>query len=227
LAGGLATRLHPVTETLPKALIPVAGEPFAFHQLRLLARKGLRRAVFLVGYLGERIVEAVGDGRRFGVEVDYVFDGPQLLGTGGAIAAALPRLGDAFFVLYGDSYLECDYLAAEKAFLSSRKPALMTVFLNEGRWDTSNVEFAEGRILRYSKVTRTPRMRHIDYGLGAFRKDVFADVPHDRPTDLATIYEQLAAAGDLAAYEATQRFYEVGSFSGITELEQHLAQAAL
>jgi NDP-sugar pyrophosphorylase family protein len=224
LAGGLATRLRPVTETIPKALVPVAGEPFAHHQLRLLARNGFERAVFLIGHLGERIAEAVGDGRAFGLAVEYVPDGPALLGTGGAIAAALPRLGDRFAVIYGDSWLDFDYRAAVARFERDGRPALMTVFRNEGSWDASNVEMRGEELVAYSKTARTPAMRHIDYGFSLFKADVFGGVPKDRPTDLAALFEDLASRGLLAAHEVRRRFYEVGSFAGLAELEAHLAR---
>ncbi len=224
LAGGLATRLRPVTATIPKALVPVRGEPFAFHQLRLLAHNGFKRAIFLTGYLGEMVTEAVGDGSAFGMEVSYVADGPVLLGTGGALARALPALGPQFAVIYGDSWLEFDYRAAINHFERDGRPALMTVFRNEGSWDTSNVLLQDGEILAYSKANRTPAMQHIDYGFSLFRQDVLRDVPTDRPTDLATVFEALAATGQLAGYEVHQRFYEVGSFAGLADLEAHLGK---
>src|SRR5579864_4998250 len=166
LAGGLGTRLRPVTETIPKALVEINGEPFLAHQLRLLRRSGLERVVLCVGYRGEQVRDFAGDGHTFGLEVEYSLDGPQLLGTAGAIRRALPLLGDNFFVLYGDSYLPCDYATIERTFQSSKMAALMTVFPNSDRWDTSNVEFSGGRIRAYDKVNRTAAMRHIDYGLG-------------------------------------------------------------
>ena len=224
LAGGLATRLRPVTETIPKALIEIAGEPFLGHQLRLLSRGGIRHAVLCVGYLGEQIREYAGDGSAFGLRVEYAFDGPHLLGTAGAIRQALPLLGDAFLVVYGDSYLPCDYGAVAQAFLGSGKLALMTVFRNHGRWDSSNVEFSDGRILAYDKANRTPRMQHIDYGLGVFRRQAFAAVPDNRPHDLAALYQSLLRQGELAAWESPQRFYEIGSQEGIRELTEWLSQ---
>jgi len=160
LAGGLATRLRPITEKIPKALMEVNGEPFLAHQLRLLHRNGIRRVVLCVGYLAEMIEEYAGDGSRFGMEIQYSPDGPVLRGTAGALAQALPLLGDRFFVLYGDSYLPCDYAAVQRAFEESGKQALMTVYRNESRWDTSNVQFEDGRILLYDKKRRTPSMRH-------------------------------------------------------------------
>src|SRR4051794_40017734 len=155
LAGGLATRLRPVTETIPKALIDINGEPFLAHQLRLLAGRGGTQGGLCVGYRGEAIREYAGDGARFGLRLDYSFDGPRLLGTAGALRNALPLLGDAFFALYGDSYLPCDYGEVERAFFDSGKLGLMTVFRNDGRWDTSNVEYAAGRIVAYDKIDRT------------------------------------------------------------------------
>jgi len=222
LAGGLATRLRPVTDSIPKALIEVNGEPFLAHQLRLLRSRGIDRVVLCTGYLGEQVRGFAGSGENFGLHIDYTFDGPVLLGTGGALRRALPLLGDSFFVLYGDSYLPCDYAAVEEAFCRGGKSGLMTVFHNEGRWDSSNVEFSGGRILAYDKVRRTPRMRHIDYGLGAFRREALAGVPEDRPSDLAALYQDLLLHGDLAACEVSARFYEIGSPEGIRELEEYL-----
>jgi N-acetyl-alpha-D-muramate 1-phosphate uridylyltransferase len=224
LAGGLATRLRPVTETIPKALVEIAGEPFLAHQLRLLARAGYRRAVLCVGYRADQIREFAGDGRAFGIEVEYSLDGPQLLGTAGAIRRALPLLGEAFATVYGDSYLTCDYAAAERVFLESGKLGLMTVYRNEDQWDTSNVEFAGGRIVAYDKANRTPAMRHIDYGLGMFRRAAFDSVPAERPADLAALYQELLARGELAAWESPDRFYEIGSPEGIRGLAEFLSR---
>jgi NDP-sugar pyrophosphorylase family protein len=224
LAGGLATRLRPLTETIPKSLVEINGEPFLWHQLRLLRANGVRRVVMCLSHLGEQVQAAVGDGREFGMEIDYSFDGAVLLGTAGALKRALPLLGESFFVLYGDSYLPIDWQAVESAFRASGKSGLMTVYPNEGQWDTSNVEFADGRILAYSKRDRTPRMRYIDYGLGAFRSTAFDRVPGGQSWDLATLYGELLAAGELAAFEAPQRFFEIGSFRGIEELSSYLSQ---
>jgi NDP-sugar pyrophosphorylase family protein len=224
LAGGLATRLRPITETIPKALIEIAGEPFIAHQLRLLSGAGIERAVLCAGYRGGQIRDYAGDGSAFGLKLDYSFDGPQLLGTAGAIRRATPLLGEAFFVIYGDSYLPCDYGAVAAAFQDSGKLGLMAVFCNQGQWDASNVELFDGRILAYDKSNRTPRMRHIDYGLGAFHRAAFDAVPEDRPTDLAAVYQDLLRRSELAAWESPSRFYEIGSPEGIRELTEFLAR---
>ena len=222
LAGGLATRLRPVTERVPKSLLHVNGEPFIAHQLRLLRGNGVRRVVLCVGFLGEMIRDVLGDGRAFGMEVEYSFDGAKLLGTAGAIRNALPLLRDAFFVLYGDSYLVCDYAAAERAFKTSGKLALMTVFRNDGMWDVSNVEFDGARILAYSKRELTPRMKFIDYGLGVFSVEAFERVRVAEPRDLADLYGELLGEGELAGMEVSQRFYEIGSEAGLEETARFL-----
>jgi N-acetyl-alpha-D-muramate 1-phosphate uridylyltransferase len=222
LAGGLATRLRPLTTDVPKSLIPVNGEPFIAHQLRLLRDRGVDRVVLCLGYLGEMIEDFVGRGDRFGLQVDYSWDGPTPQGTGGAVRKALPLLGESFLVMYGDSYLLCDYLAVERSFLASGKQALMTVFRNEGQWDTSNVEFCEGEILAYDKRHRTPRMLHIDYGLGAFQSHLFEELP-EAGGDLAAVFQNALAGNELAAIEIDQRFYEIGSFDGLQSLSDAIA----
>jgi len=228
LAGGLATRLRPATEAVPKSLLEVNGEPFAVHQLRLLQSKGIRHVVLCVGHLGELVQRAIGDGSALGLQVDYSFDGPTLLGTAGAIRNALPKLGDSFFVMYGDSYLPCDYAAIDRTFKSAGVLGLMTVFRNEGKWDTSNVEFEAagletGTILAYSKTNRTPRMRYIDYGLGVFRAAAFQNVPAGEACDLAELYADLQQRRQLAAFEVRERFYEIGSPAGLQETAKFLA----
>ncbi len=222
LAGGLATRLRPLTEKIPKALIEVHGEPFLAHQLRLLRDGGIKRVVICVWHRGELIREFAGDGNRFGLGITYSFDGERPLGTGGAIRKALPLLGEAFFILYGDSYLPCDYRAVEAAFLASHKDALMTVYHNRDQGDRSNVQYSGGRILAYHKQQRTSLMEYIDYGLGIFRAKTFEPFPAGQPFDLADVYQNLLATGRLAGYEASERFFEAGSLSGIKELEGHL-----
>ena len=227
LAGGLATRMRPLTATIPKALLDVNGEPFIAHQLRLLAGWGVARAVVCAGYFGEQIEDYVGDGHRFGLRVAFSHDGDHLLGTAGALKRALPLLGERFLVIYGDSYLPCDARAAVRAFDTSGKLALMMVVRNEGRWDASNVIFEGGRIVTYDKKARSTAMRHIDYGLGVFDARAFTDVPADQPSCLHDVYQALLARGELAGYEVGERFYEIGSFQGLEELCRYLQKNPL
>jgi NDP-sugar pyrophosphorylase family protein len=227
LAGGLATRLGPITEEVPKALVPVAGRPFLSHQLGLLRTAGIQKVVLCVGYRGEMIEDEFGDGSGLGMELGYSFDGAQLLGTGGALKKALPRLGDKFLVLYGDSYLPIDYADPARAFVASGKTGLMTLFRNEDRWEPSNVWFEDGKIKRYDKRERTPLMKHIDYGLGVLRSEALAPFPNETPFDLADVYQDLNCKGALAGYEVDRRFYEIGSPEGLAELDSMLRRQRL
>jgi N-acetyl-alpha-D-muramate 1-phosphate uridylyltransferase len=223
LAGGLGTRLGDLTKSIPKALVEVNGEPFIAHQLRLLRRNGIDRVVLCVSHMGEMIRDFAGDGRAFDLRVEYSYDGPVLLGTAGAIRQARPLLGERFFILYGDSYLPCDYAAVAAGFEASGKSGLMTVFRNEGRWDSSNVEFSGGQIVAYDKKHRTPRMEFIDYGLGLLRDGVLDRVPEGQPFDLAQLYQDLLSQDQLAGFEVKVRFYEIGSVEGIHDLSNYLA----
>lgn len=217
LAGGLAKRMRPLTERVPKALLEVAGEPFVAHQLRFFAREGIGDVKLLVGHRWEQIERVVGDGGSFGVKVEYIVDGPMLLGTGGAVRHALDRLAPEFLVTYCDSWLDAPYAPVVEAFRASGQPALMCVYRNENRWDASNVQYENGIIRRYSKKVRVPEMRYIDWGLGMLKASAVADWPTGEPWDLAELYEELSNAGLLAGHEMTRRFYEIGSFEGLTE----------
>ena len=223
LAGGLATRLGTITETIPKALLEVAGKPFVVHQLDLLRAHGIRRVVLCIAHLAEQVEAALGDGRGLGIEIVYAHDGGKLLGTGGALRQALPLLGDRFLVLYGDSYLTCDYADVARAFDASGKRGLMTVFKNNGQYDASNVVYRDHHIVRYDKTHKSAGMNHIDYGLGAFRAEAFAGYPAHERLDLATVYQDLITKDDLAGYEVTERFYEIGSPTGLEETRNLLA----
>jgi N-acetyl-alpha-D-muramate 1-phosphate uridylyltransferase len=222
IAGGLGTRLAPITQTVPKALVPVNGRPFIDYQLELLRQHGVTEVVLCVSYLGEMIEEYVGNGERYGCSVRYSYDGAQRIGTAGALAKARPLLGPAFFMTYGDSYLSCDYAAIEASFIASGKPALMTVFGNDGALVPSNVLYRDATIVAYEKASPLPAMHHVDYGLSAFNSGVFDNLPLDRPTDLAEVFHRLIAANALAGYEISTRFYEVGTPDGITETEGYL-----
>ena len=192
LAGGLATRLRPITEKIPKALVEVAGKPFVFHQLDWLQRQKVDRVVLCVGYLSEMIREQVGSGERWGIEVKYSLDGEKLLGTGGALKKAMPLLGKEFFVFYGDSFLPIDFLPVQEAFRASGRPALMTFLRNQGRWDRSNVEASDGNLIAYNKREPTSDMEHIDYGLGVFSEWAFLASEANDSFDLADLYQALA-----------------------------------
>jgi NDP-sugar pyrophosphorylase family protein len=223
LAGGLGTRLGGRVRDTPKPILEVAGEPFLLHPLRLLAGAGAREVVLCVGYLGEQIEAVIGP-QRFGMRIRYSFDGPELDGTLGAIRRALPLLGDRFLVLYGDTYLRIDYAQLAAMWRLSGLPAVMSVLRNENRWDVSNVRFENGRIRAYDKRAPTPDMHWIDYGVGGLTVDSLAVVKDHEP-DLSSLYQRLAELGRLGGFEASERFYEIGTPSGLREADAYLRAA--
>ena len=221
LSGGLATRMRPLTEKIPKAMLDVAGKPFIYHQLKLLERKDVDCVVLCLGYLGEVIVNYIENNTDFRLKIHYSYDGDKLLGTGGAIKKALKYLDDSFFVLYGDSYLDVDYAKVEEVYRNSARKGLMTVFKNESRWDSSNILFKKNEIIVYSKKNRLKEMNYIDYGLGILNKQVFEDYGESM-FDLAYIYEKLVNEKQLLGYEVFERFYEIGSKAGLDDLEKKI-----
>ncbi len=221
LAGGLGTRLGERVADVPKPLLEVAGEPFLMHQLRLLAHHKASKVVLCVGYRGEQVESLIGS-ERFGIDIRYSFDGAGLDGTLGAVRRALPLLGERFLVLYGDTYLRIDYAAVASSWRESGLPAVMAVLRNEGRWDISNVAYGDGMISRYDKREPTPEMRWIDYGLGGLERTTLELVPRDT-RDLSDLYSLLARDRLLYGYEATERFYEIGTPEGLTETEAFLS----
>ncbi len=225
LAGGLGTRMWPLTEKTPKTLLPVGSTPFAHYQLSWLARHGVREVVYSIAVLGEQVRAFVGDGRPWNLQVAYVEDGDRLAGTAGALRRAYDAgvLRDWFLVLYGDSFLPVDFRQVRQAFLGQDRPALMTVFCNRGLYDTGNVRYAGGVVQLYKKARKgepaLPGMDFIDYGLSALRRDLIAGISPDEPADLADLYHRLSVEGRLAGLEVSQRFYEIGSPAGMHDFE--------
>lgn len=222
LAGGLGTRLGETVKAVPKSLVEVAGEPFLAHQLRLLASQGAQRVVLCTGYLGELIEERMGR-TRFGIDIAYSYDGPELLGTLGAIRKARRLLGDRFLVLYGDTYLRLDYRDATAAWTRSGLPALMTVLRNEGRWEASNASFDGKSVTAYDKRAPAKSMRYIDYGLGGLTREAI-DLDNSGSCDLAELYHALAQRHELFGYEATERFYDIGTPGALAETSDFIAR---
>lgn len=222
LSGGLAKRLRPLTDTMPKAMIPVAGRPFIDHQLQLLSRNGIKDVVLCLGYLGEQIEAFVGDGSAWKLRVRYSWEKEQLLGTGGALKLAEPLLDDKFFLTYGDSYLPIDYAEVAEAFLRSSNLGMMVVYKNEDRFDRSNVVVDDALVCKYDKQEKTPDMAYIDYGLTALKKGAVELIPPGTVSALDMLIKSLVAAKQLAAFITTTRFFEIGSLQGIRDLETFL-----
>ncbi|MES2212641.1 MAG: sugar phosphate nucleotidyltransferase [Pseudomonadota bacterium] len=223
LAGGLATRMRPLTLSTPKALLSVAGRPFIEWQLLDLAKQGIQKVVLCTGYLSEQLENALGSGNQFGLNITYVPDGKTLLGTGGCVKNALPHLGEHFFVLYGDSFLRCPLDKIEASFFKHKKLALMTVLKNGNQWDKSNVRYHDNRVILYDKHNPSSDMAYIDYGLGLLSASSLNNYPENTSFDLAELYHQLSLDNQLTGYEVFERFYEIGSFQGLKETEAYFS----
>jgi NDP-sugar pyrophosphorylase family protein len=221
LAGGLGTRLRLVTgETLPKALVPVAGRPFIDRKLEELHGRGAEEVVLLVGHGGDALRTHVGDGATFGLHVTYLEDGQTLLGTGGALLRARPMLGDTFWTTYGDTLLTVDTASAEAQFAASDALGLMTVLHNRDRWEPSNARIEGSRVVAYSKDPRPAGAEHIDYGMLLFRAAALSGFGPGDAFDLGEALGVLVADKRLDAFEVTERFHDIGTVEALRETEE-------
>ncbi len=226
LMGGMGTRLRAALPESPKSLADVFGKPFFERQLELMKWQGLKRFVFCVGHMGEDIERYFEDGKAFGVNIVYSYDGPRPLGTAGALGKAAGLLDDRFFVMYGDSYMDVDLLELDSAYRSASRSgakALMAVFRNEGQYDTSNVLFDRGLLAGYDKKNPWPDMRYIDYGMAVLSKEVVEALPRMREVDLSDVYTELVNEGAMAGYEVSERFYEIGRPESLEEFREFFA----
>jgi N-acetyl-alpha-D-muramate 1-phosphate uridylyltransferase len=224
LAGGLAKRMRPHSERVPKSMLEVAGRPFIDWQLELLAGSGFRDVVLCIAHLGDAIRAYVGDGARHGVSVRYAVEEPgRLLGTAGALRAAVALLSPRFVVTYGDSYLPFDYGTPLRLLERNADcEGVMAVYRNAGRFEPSNVVTDGAWVLRYQKDPAGPEFDHIDYGATALRREVVEALPPDVPLGLDQLQENLAARGGLRALVVHERYFEIGSPSGRADLDHHL-----
>ena len=227
LAGGLATRLRPLTEQIPKCMINIQGKPFLRYQLELLKQNGINRIILCLGYLSEQIERYFKNGEQLGLQLTYSLEEKGLLGTGGALRKALPFLDEEFLVLYGDSYLDFPYSEMLQHFYEIRPAALMLVYRNQNRWDKSNVVLENGYVRIYDKSRTYPGMVYIDAGLSVLTRKVVQEISETQLYDLAELYHSLADQKRLPAFEIKSRFYEVGSPAGLKDFAAHMEKGGL
>ena len=220
IAGGLATRLYPLTLEIPKSMVEIAGKPFIHYQLLMLRNNKISDVVLCIGNLGSQIRDYVGNGSKWGMKVRYSYDGDKPLGTGGAIKKALSKLPSIFFIVYGDSYLDVDFGSVLQKFQSSNKPAILTIYHNKNNFDNSNIVFKDGEILKYSKV-QSSEMEYIDYGLAIVKKEIFKDSSENVKFDLSETFNKLISLKNIGAFEVKQRFYEIGSPKGLEDFRHY------
>jgi N-acetyl-alpha-D-muramate 1-phosphate uridylyltransferase len=221
LAGGIGNRLYPTTKTIPKSMIEINGEPFIQHQLNLLEINGFNNVVICVGHLGS-VIDEYAKHHKFNMNITVADEGEELLGTGGCISRILSILPENFFVVYGDSYLDCDYKFVQQKFIDEKKLSLMCIYKNNGKYDRSNVEYSEGEIIGYDKSNPNVKAQYIDYGLSIFNKKAFEGF--ERKFDLYQVHQKMLQMNELASCVMPSRFFEIGSWSGLKSFEDFIKE---
>ena len=222
LMGGLGTRLG--LKDCPKAMADINGIPFFDYQMKLLKRWGFHKFLFLVGHQAGCIEEHYGDGSAWQADIRYSYDGPEQLGTGGALKNAEDKLEEEFLLIYGDSFMDIDYRETVYRYQMEKaagKLGVMTILQNENRYDKSNVVYKNGELLLYDKVNASDEMRYIDYGVSMLSKDILAGKKEGEKFDIAAILTELSKAGRMAAQVVTKRFYEIGNPESLQEFRNY------
>jgi MurNAc alpha-1-phosphate uridylyltransferase len=224
LAGGLGKRIESLTGgTLPKALIPVAGKPFLHHKLSELRRLGVDRVVLVLGHRAEPIIDYVGDGHQWGLDLAVIEDGPTLLGTGGALKRAAPLLSDRFWVTYGDTLLDVDLAAAERRAAEAGWEAVLTVLRNRDRWQASNVRLDGDLVVSYTKTPPPGTHEHIDYGY-LYLSNRAVTEPAEDTFDLGVVMDRLVASRSLGSFEANVPFHTIGTPDELRETDAWIGE---
>ena len=229
LVGGLGTRLKPLTEQIPKVMVPVNGKPFLLHLLELLKSQGINDIVLCTGYLGEQVRDIFGDGENLGVRIRYSEEKGGLLGTGGALKQAQNLLDDYFLVINGDTYLPIDYSEVERAFLKRGKKALMVVYDNqEDTGVKNNVELDNDlMVMRYDKEGYNSGLKYVEAGVLILRREILNLMKEGRSISLEKgLYRTLIQQRQLAAYVTEQRFHDIGTLKQKMIFEQFLEKGS-
>lgn len=213
LAGGIGTRLKPITEEMPKPMVPINGTPFLQYQIELLKSFGIKDVLLLVSYLGEQIEKYFGDGSKFGMDITYNYE-ESPLGTGGALKNAEEKLNDEFLLLNGDTYLPIDYNKLADSFHSCICRGMITVYDNALKIVRSNITFNELNVVTAYSKKEAIGMTHVDAGAMILRNDILALIPEKKICSLEEeIFCKLVDKKELMAYPTSQRFYDMGTFN--------------
>ncbi|MBI2075760.1 MAG: NTP transferase domain-containing protein [Candidatus Aenigmarchaeota archaeon] len=217
LAGGLGTRLRPLTHITAKLMLKVYGKPFLEYHIESLKKHGIDDIVILVGHLGSQIKSHFGNGKQSGVNIRYSED--DMLGSGGAIKNAFPLLEDVFLVLNGDTYLPIDYNALIDKFRRDGKDALMTVYDNNENIRPNNVCIRDGEITEYNNAEPKPYFTHLDAGVSIFKKSVFS-IGVQRFSLEKDVYPQLISARQLGNVVSGQRFFDIHTLERLENIRK-------
>lgn len=221
MAGGLATRLRPLTNDIPKSLILIQGKPFLQYQIELLTRYDIKDIVLCVAYMGKKIEDYFGDGNKFGVKITYSYEKNKLLGTGGALKLVEPYLNENFFLLWGDSYVRLNYKEMHDFHLKNTNDFDVTIaiFYNIRNYDKSNIIYERGRIKKYEKNSKD-EMKYIDAGIMVFNKKILKRIPSGKVFQIEDLFHKLAKEEKLKPFLIKKRYYEIGSLKGLNQFKK-------
>ncbi len=225
LAGGLGTRLRPLTESVPKPMVQINGRPFLEYEIELLKNVGVRDFVLCLGYKGQIIRNHFGDGSKFGARISYSFEGEKLLGPAGGLKNAEALLEDVFLVTYADGYLMMDYVKAWDFFLKSNRLGMMVVYENHNKFGKSDLVVKDGHVVKYDKRHQTHDMVWINFGVSYLRKEALNIIPQDQTFGEEEFYNELISRKELLAFETKGRFYEIGTPESLNEFASFIAKA--
>ena len=221
LAGGLAKRIRPLTDKIPKAMININSKPFIYWLLRYYINQGINTYHILLGYKGEMIEKYLLSIKNLNVSIDYHYDGKELKGTGGALLKSCSSLPDKFLLLYGDTLLTINISEFIKFSLDHDLNNVMTIFENKDKWDNSNVTLLGKNMIDYSKNSENNR-DYIDYGISIIDKQMFTDFCRQDIFDMSSYFAYLSEEKALYGYKVSKRFYEIGSFQGLKDTEKYV-----
>ena len=224
LAGGLATRIRPITNNKAKALIEINGKPFIYWQLKYYIKQGVKNFVFLLGFKGEEIEGYIKKNNYFNVNISFYYDGNQLRGTGGSILQSINKFPENFFVLYGDTLLQIDLNDMYNFYDKNNHQITMSIYKNKSMYDKSNVQKLSHNKITYNKDNLQNDMSYIDYGISILNKKIFISNTDKTLTDLSSFYKGISSKNKLFGYEVFKRFYEIGSFEGIKQTQSFVKE---
>ena len=221
LCGGLATRLGDLGKDTPKSMIQIKGKPFLEYQIENVKKHLITDIVLCVGHLSEQIEDYFGNGENLGVNIRYSYDKDKPLGPIGALKNAESLLQDTFFIMYGDSYVFVDFDKVYSYFKKQNKIALMVVYQNFDKFDSSNIIINNEKVVKYDGE-KTKETTYIDYGVSLFRKKILQDVPQDVFYSTNDLFSKLVKQKELLAYEVKKRFYHIGTPEALKEFKKYI-----
>ena len=228
MAGGLATRIRPLTNKIPKSMISIEGKPFLQYQIELLSCYGIKDIILCVGYMGEKIENCFENGNKYNTRIIYSYEKEKLLGTGGALKMTEPYLDEKFYLIWGDSYVRLNYKKMFDFHLKNSKnfDVTMAIFYNIRNFDKSNIVYKNGSIKKYDKNS-TDNMKYIDSGVMVLNKKLLSRIPNREVFQIENLFTKLAKEEKIKPFLIKKRYYEIGSLEGLNQFSKFVKRNQL